>query len=109
MLFGVLTLLLVGAISGLIWAEGTEELGPAEIPIEAGTGVAIGGIGMEFDDPATIAITVPAGNSVEQTILYWSGFNTSNIAPIAPTTMDIMVNRNAVTGHRIGGPAFFYW
>ncbi|MDH4146101.1 MAG: hypothetical protein OEY23_13150 [Acidimicrobiia bacterium] len=51
-------------------ADGTETLGPPSIAIADGTGISVAGIGL-FAQPATLDVTVPAGATVLQVLLYW--------------------------------------
>jgi hypothetical protein len=83
------------------WADGTETLGPPSIPIAAGTGLAIGGVGLEDAQPGNIDVLVPSGASVEQVILYWGGDNGS-VSELTPTDT-IQVGGNPVSGAFIGG------
>jgi hypothetical protein len=82
-------------------ADGTETLGPASIPIAAGSGIVAAGTGLQTQ-PGTIEIDIP-GNVV-QAILYWSG---GSIQPGLGDD-DIIVDGMPVVGVLIGGPAYFY-
>jgi len=81
--------------------DGTEYLG--EIAIAAGAGFVEGGVGMVGTDTGTLDITVPAGATVEQVLLYWMGGTTSSDGD-----NEIMVDGNAVTGALIGGGTNFF-
>jgi len=81
--------------------DGTEFLG--EIAIAAGSGFAEGGVGMVDTDSGTLDITVPAGATVEQVLLYWMGGTTE-----ADGDDTIEVDGNPVTGDLIGGPTNFF-
>lgn len=98
-----LLLLLLPAKAAL--ADGTETLGPPNgITVAAGTGIVAAGTGM-VDQPGTISITVPAGATVKQVLLYWEGQMSTEV----PGDSTIRVNGTTnVTGVLIGGPAFFF-
>jgi hypothetical protein len=81
--------------------NGTETLGPIDIPVMPGTGIVVGGIGARTTQPATISVNVPG--TVKQVILYWEGNN-----PTAVGDNAITVEGNAVVGTLIGGPTYFY-
>jgi len=81
--------------------DGTEMLG--EIAIVPGSGFAEGGVGMVGTDSGVLDITVPAGATVEQVLLYWMGGSTDDIGDDT-----IEVDGNPVTGSLIGGPTNFY-
>ena len=66
-------LLILGMAPASVLADGTEELGaPVGITIEAGSGIAAGGIGLDVQ-PGDLTVDVPAGAVVKQVLLYWSG------------------------------------
>jgi hypothetical protein len=97
---------LVAASSAL--ADGTETLGPPSVTINANaTRVVAAGVGMSgfTNTPNSFSVTVPAGATVRQVLLYWGGHFTSDVG--APDNA-ISVNGNAVVGTQIGGPAFFF-
>ena len=98
----VMGLIVVGLSSGLVWADGTETLGPPSIPIAAGSGIAVGGVGLE-SQPGTLDVDVPG--DVEQVILYWAGATRDETDSGDDT---IVVDGTEVTGTLIGGPAFFF-
>ena len=50
-----------------------------EIAIAPGSGFAEGGVGMVDTDSGILNITVPAGASVEQVLLYWMGGATTDV------------------------------
>ena len=81
--------------------NGTETLGDITIPVEAGTGIVVGGVGTRTVQPATMTFNVPG--TVKQVILYWEGNN-----PTAVGDNQITVEGNTVTGTLIGGPTYFY-
>lgn len=83
-------------------ADGTEMLGPPGISIAPGSGVVTEGTGL-FVQPSAVSITVPAGASVEQVLLYWQGEHRGGSGDDT-----IVANGRSVTGQRIGGPTFFY-
>jgi hypothetical protein len=97
---------LVAASSAL--ADGTETLGPPSVTINANaTRVVAAGVGMTgfTNTPNSFSVTVPAGATVRQVLLYWGGHFTSGVG--APDGA-ISVNGNPVVGTQIGGPAFFF-
>ena len=63
--------LLVGNVSGVAWADGTETLGPPSIGISPGSNFVTAATGMEVQ-PGTINLNVPAGAAVKQALLYWN-------------------------------------
>ncbi len=87
-------------------ADGTEILGPPGIAIEPGSGIAVGGAGLQVDQPQTFDLFVPDGAEIQQVLLYWSGgVATVNGNPADDT---IVLEGVEVTGEGIGGPAFFF-
>ncbi|MCA8961876.1 MAG: DUF3344 domain-containing protein, partial [Planctomycetes bacterium] len=84
-------------------AEGTEALFEAQIPIAAGSGFVAAGTGLEVE-PGTITFDVPAGSTVRQALLYWSG---SEITATSPATT-IFVDGAAVVGRPVSDPAYFF-
>ncbi len=96
---GLLTALLSSGVS----ADGTETLGTPSISIAEGTGIVAAGTGA-ITQPGIIDINVPTGATVKQVLLYWEGFQTTNV----DGDDTIIVNGNMVTGAKIGGPAFFF-
>ena len=107
---GVVASLLGGAAlvtMGIVWANGTEILGPPDIAIQSGTGVVSAGTGM-IAQPGAINIDVPAGATVKQVLLYWEGF----MAADAPGDSTILVAKGGpsteVAGTMIGGPTLFF-
>ena len=97
------TLVLMGTVAGPVLADGTETLGPPGIFIESGTGIVAAGTGMATQ-PGTIDITVPAGATVNQVLLYWEGQMTTNVAG----DDTLVIDGNNVTGTLIGGQTFFF-
>jgi len=93
-------------------AEGTEILGPAQIPLAAGSGFAIGGTGLfevlgenDFANvDGSIAVAVPQGAEVKQVLLYWI----SEHYPQSGGANVATVNGNTVVGTSIGGPTNFF-
>lgn len=85
-------------------AEGTETLGLPGVPVAAGSGIAIGGVGLQLGQPAALEVEVPADAQVEQVLLYWAGAYTGGNAGDDTITVDGI----EVTGTEIGGPAFFF-
>jgi hypothetical protein len=91
-------------VPALVSADGTETLGPPSIPIATGTGVAVGGVGLEHAQPGVIDVAVPSGATVKQVLLYWEGH--SSTANGGDDT--VTVNGQDVQGVLIGGPTFFF-
>ena len=79
----------------------TETLGDIGIPVAAGTGIVVGGVGTRTTQPATLSVNVPG--TVKQAILFWEGNN-----PTAVGDNQITVAGNTVTGTLVGGPTYFY-
>jgi hypothetical protein len=100
-LLGASSLALLGIVA--LVADGTEQLGPASIPIAAGTGMVSAGTGMNVQ-PSQITVEVPEGATVNQVVLYWEGFMAEDVAG----DDTIVVSGNSVTGALIGGPAYFF-
>lgn len=97
-------LLILGMAPASVLADGTEELGaPVGITIEAGSGIAAGGVGLDVQ-PGDLTVDVPAGAIVKQVLLYWSGeFYEGG------EDDTIEVAGNTVTGALIGGPTMFFF
>jgi hypothetical protein len=104
-LFAVASALLLGSLTFVAWADGTEMLGTPTIPIEEGTGIVAAGIGLADAQPGDITVVVPAGADVKQVILYWEGTNRQSGDFTLTDTID--VNGSAVTGDYIGGNTQF--
>jgi hypothetical protein len=83
--------------------DGTETLGNIPIPLEDGTGIAIGGVGTRDSQPGTIRVTVPGTATVKQVLVYWQGDNPTGVGDD-----QITVEGNNVIGTLIGGPTLFY-
>lgn len=82
--------------------NGSETLGPPDIELAAGSGIAYGGVGL-ISQPATLDIDVPG--DVVQVLLYWSGG--TNIDPyLGDDTIEI--DGTEITGDLIGGPSYFF-
>ena len=96
-----LAVILLSAVVMVAYADGTETLGPPTITVASGSGVVIGGTGLE-DQPGTFDLHVPG--TVKQALIYWTGAVTSNTA----SDSRIRVNGTAVNGTLIGGPSFFF-
>jgi hypothetical protein len=79
----------------------TETLGPIGIPLNAGTGIVVGGVGTREVQPGTITVNVPG--AVAQVILFWEGNN-----PTAVGDGQITVEGNTVNGTQVGGFTYFY-
>jgi len=94
-------LLLVASGSTLALADGTETLGPPSIAIGSGTGISIGGVGLD-GGAANLNVTVPAGATVVQVLVYWSGEYRGS------DDDSLTIDGVPVTGTLIGGPTNFY-
>ena len=71
--FPVILILLVAVqIMPRALAEGSETLGPVDIPIASGTDIIAAGTGL-VTQPGTINIDVPATATIQQVLLYWGG------------------------------------
>jgi len=96
-------LMVIGLVSATAVADGTEELGPpVGITIEPGSGIVAAGVGLEAL-PGNLTIDVPAGATVKQALIYWSG---ECLAGGEDDTIEI--DGDVVTGTLIGGPTLFY-
>jgi hypothetical protein len=102
---GVVAVMLVTVVLPAA-SDGTETLGTPSIPIAAGTGVAAGGVGLIAAQPGALNVTVPNDATVNQVLLYWTGFT----APWVPGAPDdtIEVDGVEITGDLIGGPTAFF-
>src|SRR5437867_3576311 len=59
--------------SSTVLANGTETLGPPiGITVASGSGTVAAGTGL-FTQPSAINLSVPAGATVKQVLLYWEG------------------------------------
>ncbi len=96
-------------------ADGTETLGPPSVPVASGTAVAVAGVGLggptiynggtgQPNQPGTFAVSVPAGATVKQVLLYWEGHSYEGTAHDDSVTL----NGTSVTGTLIGGPTLFF-
>ncbi len=83
--------------------NGTETLGNISIPLEDGTGIAVGGAGTKNAQPVTVTVNVPGTATVKQVLIYWVGEN-----PTGTGDDQITVDGNTITGSLIGGPTLFY-
>ena len=79
----------------------TETLGPIGIPLNAGTGIVVGGVVMRDALNGTMSFNVPG--TVTQAILFWEGNN-----PTAVGDNQITVEGSTVTGTQVGGFTYFY-
>jgi len=82
-------------------ADGTEQLGPPSIAIAQGSQIVVAGTGLNdpLAQPGDITIEIPAGITVAQVLLYWTGRTEADLPQDT-----IQVNGMDVTGPRIGGP-----
>jgi hypothetical protein len=83
--------------------DGTETLGTPSIAIATGSGFAEGGVGMVGTDTGVINLTVPAGATIMQVLLYWAGGTTAGAGDD-----QISLNGTMIQGTLIGGPTYFY-
>ena len=96
-------------------AEGTETLGTPAVALAAGNGVAVAGAGTQAfpNVDRNFSVTVPAGATVKQVLLYWEGHWT-NHGPYALHTPQVdgdnvvSLNGNVINGTKIGGSTPFY-
>jgi hypothetical protein len=86
------------------FADGTETLGPASIPIASGSSVVAAGTGLLLAQPKPISITVPTGATIKQVLIYWEGESFVSAAP----DDTIEVNGNTIAGALIGGPTIIF-
>lgn len=103
--FSFLFALLLGALMAttIAYADGTETLGAPTIPIASGSGIIAAGTGM-IQQPGAITLTLPAGVTIKQVLLYWEGQMRTAVAG----DNTIRVNGSQiVTGQLIGGPTLF--
>ncbi|NIS91058.1 MAG: hypothetical protein GTN98_13435 [Woeseiaceae bacterium] len=92
-----------------VFADGTEILEPTSEVLADGTRFIGAGVGLSLGQPGDIEITIPAGASVEQVLIYWDGAdrNFGESAPVIGVTEDtIQVDGNDVVGKFIGGRTF---
>jgi hypothetical protein len=82
--------------------NGTEMLGDPGIFIAAGNRIKAAGVGLR-GGPASISITLDAGVTVKQVLLYWEGYNET-----ATGDDQITAGVNSITGVLIGGPTLFW-
>lgn len=104
----IVSIILIGPSSAKLMAEGTETLGPALIPIRAGSGILAAGTGL-VSQPGEIKFNIiPPGAAIKQVLLYWEGQMEGTVKWIPVAGDDtISVNGNPVIGHLIGGPTLF--
>ena len=96
-------------------ADGTETLGTPSVSLASGTGVAVGGAGTQAfpNVDRSLSVTVPAGATVKQVLLYWEGHWTDHVphwshVPQVDGDNVVSLNGNVVTGTKIGGSTPFY-
>ena len=94
----VLSTLLIVA-SGAAQANGTETLGPPNIVIAPGTNLFIEGTGA-ITQPGTINVSIPAGATIKQVLLYWQGYMIANVAGDNHRLGIQRRRRNQHAGHR---------
>ncbi|MGE0407493.1 MAG: SdrD B-like domain-containing protein, partial [Candidatus Korobacteraceae bacterium] len=106
------TILMFVVIPSALLADGNEVLGPppASFPVSGGSKIAVGGAGLATQ-PGNIQVTVPAGATIRQVILYWAGRGAGDDTV---TVSGAGVPDTPVTGNQIGtaevafGPRFAY-
>ena len=99
--------LIVG--SQTVFADGTDILEPTSAVLVDGSRFFGAGVGLSLGQPGDINISIPAGASVEQVLIYWDGADRdyAAAAPIIGVTTDtIDVSGNVVEGVFIGGRTF---
>ncbi len=90
--------LLAGTTAAL--ADGSETLGaPVGITLAAGSGLAVGGVGLSDTNAGSLNVVLPTNAAIRQVLLYWHGASDALGGDAA-----IKVGTNAVTGTLIGGP-----
>jgi hypothetical protein len=112
-LFALAMAAVLSASSAL--ANGTERLGRPSVHIAGGTGIVAAGTGLQaFPNIASsFSVSVPAGASVKQVLLYWEGHWTKHGSyalhtPQAGGDSTLSVNGIPVAGTKIGGSTKFY-
>ncbi len=98
----IVALCLTVSVSPRLLAEGTESLGPANLPLSGGSGVVAAGVGLQDSQPGVITIDVPG--DVVQVLLHWSGARPDG----GHSDETINVNGVEVTGQSISNPVHFF-
>jgi len=99
---GVRALLGIGCLfAARAHADGTETLGIPSLNIAPGKGIVAAGTGL-VSQPGLIEFDVPAGEEIQQVLLYWSG----EFRTLDDDTIE--VDGVEVPGTLIGGPTFFF-
>ena len=93
--------LVAGLYSREARADGTETLGTPSIEIATGSGFVAAGTGL-VEQPGLIEFDIPAGEPIQQVLLYWSG------ELRAEDDDTIEIDGIEITGTLIGGPTYFY-
>ncbi|MCB9850761.1 MAG: hypothetical protein H6817_08655 [Phycisphaerales bacterium] len=93
------------ALAGAVLADGSDPtgLGAPSIAVSGGTHIVAAGAGMETQ-PGLITVSIPAGATINQVLLYWSGFDSTS----GGGDSTIIVNGVSVNGTLIGGPTLFF-
>jgi hypothetical protein len=95
------------AVPAAAHADGTETLGPPGVAIADRTDTAFAGTGTQefLNLPTTLSVSVPAGATVKQVLVYWAGEDTW--PGHGPDEYDdtISLAGAPVTGTLIGGPS----
>jgi hypothetical protein len=97
-------------------ADGSENLAPPPITVASGSGIATAGVGTIFTQPGTMTLTLPAGATAKQVLLYWGGHTTGtggdNTILVSinggPTTLVTAVGGLGGFPGAIGGPTRFF-
>ncbi len=96
-------------------ANGSEALGRPSVHVAGGTGIVVAGTGMQPfpNSPSSFSVSVPAGATVKQVLLYWEGHWTNHgtyalHTPQAGGDETVSVNGIPVAGKKIGGNTKFY-
>ncbi len=80
-------------------ADGNETLGVPTVTLAAGSGLAVGGVGLSDTNAGSLHVVVPADATVQQVLLYWHGASDE-----LGGDASLIAGTNAVTGTLIGGP-----
>ena len=95
------------AVPAAAHADGTETLGPPGVAVADRTDTVFAGVGTQefLNLPTTLTVSVPAGATVKQVLVYWSGEDTW--PGHGPDEYDdtISLAGAPVTGTLIGGPS----
>ncbi len=88
--------LLLCGIAAEVRADGTEILDdPLGLNLAPGTDVIIAGVGLRDGQPAAINLTVPAGATVQQVLIYWEGQDETEAGQNAGATITWITDQPA--------------